>query len=70
MIYVVFALIVAAALFYLVLSESRTSRGSEPTDSAELLRGKSARLQGNLHRALAAPATNPTDPGTPQENQP
>jgi DNA-binding MarR family transcriptional regulator len=28
------------------------------------------RLQGNLHRALAAPATNPTDPGTPQENQP
>lgn len=40
MIYVVFALIVAAALFYLILSESRASRTIEETDSADLLRAK------------------------------
>lgn len=40
MIYVVFALIVAAALFYLILSESRAARIIEQTDSADLLRAK------------------------------
>lgn len=40
MIYVVFALIVAAALFYLTLSESRAERSVEQTDSADLLRAK------------------------------